>query len=490
MSSPRPVPAAVLLSFGLGACAPAPAPAGPTPIVLVSLDTLRADRLGAYGNPDGLTPNLDRFASEAVVFDHVYSQAIHTAPSHGSVFTSRYSGEQITTDNKTVLDATHPTLAQVLGIYGYQTAAYVAGGDLSPERKLGRGFETYVSTDSFDSLYHTMPGALEWLDKADPARPWFLFLHGYDLHSAYLRPAPYGYLHADIDYTGNGLEVGRTTTERVVDGRVHPDFGGLIRSLVEVLRPRDPANHDEVAAILDTPGPVIDFTADDAAHIRDIYDGAVSYADTMFGTFMAGLSARGLLDRAAVVVMSDHGEQLGERGAFGHCCGLEDDETHVVLMVRLPGGAHGGRHEAGVAELVDVLPTLVELAGGRPPADIAGRSLLAAVRGEPFEPRTYAHTEGDRLLREVSVRTIEGRLSYIGLAPTLPLTPSVIASARLDGPGFTATPGLTDAQRGAMRDELVRWLRERRPAPTVTADPTSEALKQEMRAHGYFEAGP
>ena len=68
------------------------------PIVLVSLDTLRADRLGAYGNPDGLTPNLDRFASEAVVFDHVYSQAIHTAPSHGSVFTGHYSGEQLTAD--------------------------------------------------------------------------------------------------------------------------------------------------------------------------------------------------------------------------------------------------------------------------------------------------------------------------------------------------------------------------------------------------------
>ena len=460
------------------------------PIVLVSLDTLRADRLGAYGNPDGLTPNLDRFASEAVVFDHVYSQAIHTAPSHGSVFTSRYSGEQLTADNKTVLPASHRTLAEVLGIYGYQTAAYVAGGDLSPERKLDRGFETYVSTDSFDSLYHTMPGALEWLDKVDAARPWFLFLHGYDLHSSYVRPAPYGYLHADMSYTGSGLQVGRSTPDRVVDGHVYPGFGGLLTSLAEVVRPRDPANRAEVAEILGTPDPVDPFTDADRAHVAGVYDGAVSYADTMFGTFMAGLSARGLLDRAAVVVMSDHGEQLGERGAFGHCCGLEDEETHVVLMVRLPGGAHGGRHEPGVAELLDVMPTLVEMAGGTPPADIAGRSVLSAVRQEPWTPRTYAHTEGDRLLREVSVRTVEGRLSYTGLAANAPFTPSLIAAARLDGPGFTATAGLSETQRATMRDELVRWLRERDVSDGLTAAPTSDALKQDMRAHGYFEAGP
>ena len=311
-----------------------PLPKTPS-IVLVSLDTLRADRVGALGNPDGLTPNLDAFAAEAVVFDRAFSQAVQTAPSHASIFTGRYPSEQTSTGNDTVLSPEHPTLAQMLTAYGYQTGAFVGGADLSPVRKLAAGFGTYESSEDFGSLWHTTPHALAWLDKVNPALPFFLFVHGYDCHSIYLKPAPYGYLHADLAYKGVAAQAITSATERIIDGRLYANLDGLLRADNNLLRARSPANKDAVQQMLEDGGTPIYTTPQDLTYIRGVYDGAVSYADAMFGRLLAGLEQRGVLDNAIIVLMSDHGEQLGERGIFGHCCGLGDEETHTVLMVRM-----------------------------------------------------------------------------------------------------------------------------------------------------------
>ncbi len=462
--------------------------AGPPSVVLISMDTLRADRLGAYGNPNGVTPNLDKFAAEAVVFDGAYSQAIQTAPSHGSVFTGKYPSEQTGPGNQPSLDPERVTLAQMLTLYGYQTAAFVAGADLSPHRKLDRGFTTYKASVDFGSLHHTTPMALAWLEAADKARPLFLMVHGYDSHSLYLKPAPYGYLHADLDYSGEAQTLVRTATERLIDGQIYSNFDGLLQTQITLLRPRDPAGIPEVARMMKRatgePKPVVD---EDIEHIRDVYDGAVSYADAMFGTFMAGLERHGVLDNAYVIVMSDHGEQLGEHGLFGHCCNVGEEETKVVLMIRAPKGQNGGRHVAGYTELVDILPTVADIAGVPPPGDTAGRSLFAAVQGEPFEPRAFVHAQGSHLSRTVTVRGHGGRLTYTGLAPTCALLADVVDAARLDGPGFLASDAPADA-RPALREEMVRWLRALDPPPSRnTAAPLPDALRKSLREHGYFE---
>ncbi len=491
----RPLPVGLWLVLGVTmvACADAPVPvATPArmPIVLISMDTLRADRVGAYGNPNGLTPNLDKFAAEAVVFDHAYSQATQTAPSHASVFTSRYPSEQAGIDYQPILMREHPTLASVLSLYDYQTGAYVAGGDLSSHRNLMQGFASYGSGPDFGSLHHTTPLATAWLDGLDRSRPWFLFLHGYDCHARYLKPTPFGYLHADLAYKGVGQELARTATERLIDGMVYKEFAGMLRAHTTVLRPRSEDGRAQLAEIIgehDKPVPVEQADLD---VIRGAYDGAVAYADAMFGIAMADLEARGVLDQALIVVFSDHGEQLGERGLFGHCCGAEEEETRVVLMARMPRGDRGGRHVDGLVELVDVMPTLVELAGGTIPARVRGRSLAAAIRGEPFEGRPYAHTEGNQLTRLVTVRGPAGRLSYTGLYTVAALLPDMLSTASLTGPGFTTSVGLPESEREPMRQELLTWLASLDPPPSRRSAPLPESLKKSLREHGYFDVQP
>lgn len=476
-------------------CAPRGQPkawSGPPPIILVSIDTFRADRLGVYGNPDGLTPNLDTFAAEAVVFDDAYSQAALTAPSHGSIFTSRYPAEQTTMDNLTLLDPSRPTLAEMLDVYGYETAGFVSGGDLSPYRHLNRGFRTYEPVVDFGSLYHTTPKALAWLDGVKEQEPFFLFVHGYDTHASYLKPTPYGYLYTDADFHGPGKAAVRTATERLIDGGLYPNANRLLDFEVELLRPRDPANDDLIHEALLAGEARIAVSDEDIAHVRAVYDGAVSYADAMFGTFMAGLEARDLLDHAVIIVMSDHGEQLGERGIFGHSTGIEDEETHTVLMVRMPAGEGGGRHVTGLVEMLDIVPTVADIIGATPPAGISGRSLYPALRGEPFTPRPYTHAQGSQLARMVSVRGVQGRLTWTGLSVSSPEFAEVVEAARIDGPGFRVTPSdLPLPVQLELRTEMVGWARSLdgppdSPGPT----PLPPALRQSLRDHGYFEVVP
>lgn len=490
-----PVLTAVAVSMCLGptACTPpdpAPRP-GPASVLLISIDTLRADRLGAYGNPNGLTPNLDQFARQAVVFDGAYSQAAQTGPSHGSIFSGRYPPQQTTLADDTLLDPAHPTLAGMLGAYGYQTAAFVSGGELSPIRHLDPGFTTYESVVNFGSLFHTTPRALAWLDGVDPTRPWFLFIHGYDTHSTYLKPDPYGYLHADPHFDGPGQLAAQTMTERIVDGTLTPAIEPLRDLQVNLLRPWSPASRPARDEALAGQNGRLVVDDDDVHQIRGVYDGAVAYADAMFGALMAGLQRRGTLDHAVVIVMSDHGEQLGERGAFGHSYGLEDEETHTVLMVRLPRGEHGGRHISGLVEMLDILPTVADLVGAVPPAGIDGGSLYPALIGDPFDARPFVHSSGNHLQRTVSVRSEAGRLSWSGIWAGSPLFEPLLASARIAGPGFTSSPGLSVAEQEALRTELVRWGLSLDPPPeAVGAQPMPAELRKSMREHGYFEVAP
>ena len=483
----------LVLSAALAGCSTAhstDAPKGSPPIVLVSMDTLRADRLGVYGNPGGLTPNLDKFAKEAVVFDGAYSQAIQTAPSHASVFTSRYPSEQTDAGHQPSLPPDATTLARLLALYGYDTAAFVGGADLSPFRKLNVGFNTYLASVDFGSLYHTTPLALDWLDKADRTKPYFLMVHGYDTHSLYLKPTPYGYLYADAAYGGEAQTLVRTATERLIDGLIYPNFSGLLRVQTALLRPRAPENRQRVADLMKEDSTPKVVTPQDIEHIGHVYDGAVSYADAMFGTLMAGFKSRGVLDNAYVIVMSDHGEQLGEHGLFGHCCAVGEEETHVVLMIRAPRGANGGRHIPPYSELVDILPTVAEIAGATPPAGVVGRSLLPAVLGQSFTPRPFAHSQGTAIARSVSVRGPGGRLTYSGLDPTSPELADLVATARLDGPGFLGSDA-DSAARPALRSELERWIRGLQPSPgSVPATRLPDALRQSLRDHGYFEVDP
>jgi arylsulfatase A-like enzyme len=415
--------ALLALALFLAGCT---APDAPVGVIVVSLDTLRADRLGAWGNTGGLTPNLDRLAAESVVFTRAYAQSNETLYSHASLFTSKYPAELATLDRNFRIPADVPTVASSFRGAGWDTAAFVAGGHLSAVFGLNAGFTEYDDSAAFGSLRETGAAALRWLDGRHAA-PWFLFVHGYDTHDRYLKPTPFGYAFADPTSRSAGATLARTTgaTSDIVGGHAstHPDrIWQLTEAHPRFERGRNIAAFDPEARAL---------SPEDVAHLADVYDGSVAWADAAFGLFMAGLDERGLLDRVVIVVLSDHGEELGEAGVFNHHYSMGDAVTHVPLMVRLPGAEHGGRAVNGLVELIDVAPTLLELAGLPVLRGAAGQGLGGGIRGEAFAGRPAALSEGE--LRLLSARGPAARLTAEGLRAENPFAPALLAVAPIDG---------------------------------------------------------
>lgn len=456
-----------MLLATLIACAPPP-----PGIVIVSIDTLRADRLGAWGNSRGLTPNLDHLAAESIVFERAFAQANETLYSHASLFTSRYPSELGPLTSQFTIPSATPTLAGVLHAYGWQTAAFVAGGHLGKDYGFDRGFDSYDDSADWGSLRDTVPPALRWIDDhAD--KPFFTFVHGYDTHDRYVKPTPFGYAFADPAYAGAAAALVQATlgTSQVVSGVRVPLSSSL--QLLARSRPRFEGGRG-----IEATAGALRLTDTDTRHIRDVYDGAVAYADFQFGALMAGLERQGLLDTTTILVLSDHGEGLGEDGTFNHRFHLTDETLHVPLLLR-PAGGTEPRRVTDLVELTDVLPTILALAGALPPAGIRGRSLLGQA-----PPRTEVFSES--ALRQVSVRGAGTRLVVEGLTPGNPLLPGLLATLPLDGVALRVSGD--PAAAPSLRDALVAWRTQTNahlgaPGP---ARSTTEAIQR----HGYWEATP
>ncbi len=421
-------------------------------VVVVSLDTLRADRLGAWGSTAGLTPNLDRMAAESVVFDQAYSQANETLYSHAALFTGRYPGRLAPLDGDFHLTPGTPTLAARFQAAGWDTAAFVAGGHLSKSFGLNPGFDAYGDEIAWASVKDTGASALHWLDTRPHAdKPFFLFVHGYDAHDRYLKPTPFGYAEADLGHAGVALDVGRRPggTSEVLDG--HASRRTDVAEMLSLIRPRF-ARGEGIAA-LDLDAAALD--AADTAHLAGLYDGAVAWADANVGTFFAGLDRRGLLDDVVLVVLSDHGEELGEAGVFHHRYSISDAVAHVPLMVHLPGGAHGGRRTEALVGLVDVGPTVLDLAGVEGFTGVDGRSLRPLVEGTADTARSVVVTQG--ALRLLSARTASARLTVEGISPENSFAAALYAALPVDGV-TTQLQGDAD-QLPALRDALVAFAR-------------------------------
>jgi arylsulfatase A-like enzyme/Tfp pilus assembly protein PilF len=326
---------------------------GGAPVVIISIDTLRADHLSAYGYTSGRTPVLDAFAQEAVVFDAIYSQAPTTLPSHASLLTGLLPPRTGVRDNiGYALDAAHPTLASRFKRAGYRTGGAVSAYVLRSQAGLGQGFEFFDDaleiggpTESVGAIQRDGAVAVaslsRWVtDHADGA--FFAFLHLYEPHTPYAPPPAY-------------------------------------RSLASP------------------------------------YDGEIAYADELVGRFLGRLKALGAYDKAVIAVVSDHGEGLGDHGEAEHGMFLYREALHVPLLLRLPGGLRGGTRPTGTAGLVDLSATFLDLTGLRAD-DLDGVSLRPAIEGrDEGSRRVYSETLYPRLhfgWADLYAAT-EGRLRYI-----------------------------------------------------------------------------
>jgi arylsulfatase A-like enzyme len=323
-------------------------------IVLITVDTLRADHVGAYG-ATGLTPHLDHLASESAVFDNAYAPASLTLPSVAALMTSRYPEELGIRGNLSALPHV-TTLASWLSNQGFVTGAVVSSHVLRQESGMAAGFSRYD-----DSLHQHWPtrrsvperiaidtarAALSLLDalREERGRPIFLWVHFQDPHGPYTPPS--GYRQRFMEE-----EAARSDGKRELPVSGSPTGEGGIPSYQFVGGRRDPAFY------------------------RAGYKGEVQYMDEGIGHILDGLKVRGLIDQATLIFTADHGEGLGEDDYwFAHGERLHQSLVRVPLFLRVARRPPGRRSD--VASLLDVFPTIASLLGGRPPENARGRDLL------------------------------------------------------------------------------------------------------------------
>jgi len=302
-------------------------------VILISIDTLRADRLPAYGYKSVVTPHIDALRRESVLFENAYTHCPLTLPAHTSLFTGLLPPVHGVRNNIGYrLDPKHATLAGLLKARGYATGAALSAYVLRRTTGLDAGFDFYADVvtaagakavgDVQRPGLETVRIALDWA-RSVRDRPFLLFVHLFEPHSPYAPPEPY-----------------------------RSRYGAT-------------------------------------------YDGEVAATDAAVGALVAGLRELGVYDNSIVVLLSDHGEGLGDHGEAEHGILLYREMLQVPLLLRLPGGERGGTRDAGVAGLRDVVPTLASFLGLPVPAEARGRDLLASAR--PTVVSIYSETYYPRI---------------------------------------------------------------------------------------------
>ena len=328
-----------------------------TPVFIISIDTLRADHLPAYGYAKGSTPGIDRFRKDAVLFRSAFSHVPLTLPSHASLMTGLLPYRHGIRDNVGyTLKPEQKTLASILKENGYATGGSVSSFVIRGETGINRGFDEYddlMTVSPMETLTSwTRDGDLsrelleKWLDRNAGPRV-FGFLHLYEPHGPYTPPEPFKSRFAS-----------------------------------------------------------------------EPYDGEIAYADAIVGKFLDDLRAKGLYDRALIVLMSDHGEGLGDHGELAHGVLLYNEAIQVPLLVKLPGGERAGQEVTSVASIVDLLPTILGRVGIAAPQGLDGVDLFVRRGGRSRDlqrvvlPAPPLRVEGAPLVlrREASLhRSADGR---------------------------------------------------------------------------------
>lgn len=360
------------LVCGITACDRGADSGGSRPnLILISIDSLRADHLGCYDYPKDTSPVLDRLAREGARFDHVIAETSWTLPTHASMLTGISSAvHQVQTDGKSLAPG-FTTLAEVLRDAGYRTRGLWSGPYLHPLFGLGqgfaeadyegvlgdlRGYDSAASPDSSQVLAaktQNFAAAVDavtsptLIDKAiafleqPHDRPFFLFIHMFDVHFDYKPP-------------------------EAIWRRFDPDYAGTFTD-------DQHANNPAIRA---------DMPPGDLAHLIALYDGEIYFVDQHIGRLLDALNRQSLEDGTVVAVTADHGDEFFEHGRSGHQKTLYDEVIQVPWLVRQPGRIAPATTITAQARHVDMLPTLLGLLGVAPPQAAMGEDLAPVVRGE------------------------------------------------------------------------------------------------------------
>jgi len=326
-------------------------------VVVVVLDTLRADRLSSYGHPLETSPRMDRWASQSAVrFANVVAPAPWTLPAHASLFT----GLDALRHGFNYWGTAPPTLemlAEILRRHGYATAAVTGGGILHPDFGFAQGFDVFdywPVENSEEEVGWVFERARRWIEDHSQRR-FFLFVHTYEMHAPHRRREPYF------------SELARAAGVAPADF----DLDLVTRPWEDLIAPGD-------HFVVERPGADGwdgDLTTDELQTVGLMYDSALATVDDEVGRLIDHIRGLGLSDRTLVVVTSDHGEALGEDGRAGHAY-LDDYNLMVPLILELPGASNAGAVVDSQVRLIDLMPTVLDVVGIEPTGPMDGRSLL------------------------------------------------------------------------------------------------------------------
>jgi arylsulfatase A-like enzyme len=318
-------------------------------VLIILLDTVRADRLSCYGYDRPTTPNIDRIAERGVRFDNFYANSSWTLPSHASLFTGMYpAGHRATQESLRLADGP-ATLAEVFTTAGYQTFGASDNGIVSIDSGLARGFGSFVEVfrQAFKDQVHGESGHpnniafRRFLDASERKRPFFAFFNYIEAHTPYEPPEPHrsrmlkpGHVDERIKYA-----MGLRMSDHYLRRKITPELFSILSQL---------------------------------------YDGEISYLDEQVGALLDVLRRDGRLRKTLVVITSDHGENIGDHGHFAHVFGLYNTLLRIPLIVVFPDGSHPGETRYDNAQLVDLFPTILCQCGIARPRRPEGRDLFAA----------------------------------------------------------------------------------------------------------------
>lgn len=417
--------AAALPAVAPGACAQKPS------VLLITLDTTRADRMGFLGSKRGLTPNLDALAKDGVVFTRAYAQAPITTVSHATIFTGTYPQFHKVNDFGKRIPAALPVISELFKKQGYKTAAFVGSIILDPRGAMApgfdRGFDVYAAgyrrRNAGDDRYKTMERraedvvsrALAWISRS-AGGPFFVWVHIWDPHEPYEPPAAYA-----------------------------RKFPG-------------------------TP-----------------YDAEIAYADAQLARLFADLRARQLYDNTAIAVTADHGESLGAHGENSHGIFLYDQTIHVPLLLKLPGGRAAGQRVDARVGSVDIAPSLLDMAGIPPPVHMQGQTLVRTLGRSNLPDRpSYAETDYPRRAFGWSSLGAWRTGNYLYVRAPRPELYDVAADAQLKKNLAASNRSLLQRLGGQAED-----FRRRSAAagPEAKDEPLDPRLAEQLSALGYASSG-
>jgi arylsulfatase A-like enzyme/Tfp pilus assembly protein PilF len=421
-------------------------------VLLVAIDTLRADHLGAYGYPRATSPKLDALAHEGVVFEQAISQAPWTAASFASLFTGLYpsvhgldggvswapgqssAGGTLPFAVQKTLPLKQPTLAELLRRHGYQTAGFVSNVYVNSVFGFSHGFLTY---DDEHRDYSRAVGRVkrrgektnarvfEWLELG-PEEPFFLFVHYNDPHAPYYPPAPFGREWVK-DYRGD-------------------------------LTP------ESTTAVIQRGGePVNDLSPEDLAYLIGLYDGEIAYTDARVGELLERVRGLDLKRDLLIVVTADHGEEFLEHGSTSHGYTLFEEQVHVPLILHYPSRLKPRRVRAQVRH-IDVLPTLLALAriDERPPG-VQGQSLVALAEGRTEQGPGIAISEATYVGDRKALRRSDG----LKLIRSFAGEPDRLFDLKQDPREQSDLLAAGEAPPEPLVNELTGWLRESQETRTA-----------------------